>query len=130
MTEQELKRQLIHKLREGLSKDYDALYVKEYSTMWETERFLRKSELNIMSVDNALNSILSLLSARIKAKALTNEQIADAVLRADDDYNKNHLSQKNDGFNFHQVQNNRRKFIAVARLQAVLGEIDLKEQVV
>jgi len=31
------------------------------------------------------------------------------VLRADDDYNKNHLSQKNDGFNFHQVQNNRRK---------------------
>ena len=80
-----------------------------------------------LSSEADAEGIIEFISQRIKAKALTDEQIADAVLRADDDYNKNHLSQKNDGFNFHQVQNNRRKFIAVAQLQAVLKELDIKE---
>ena len=108
MTEQELKRQLIHKLREGLSKDYDALYVKEYSTMWETERFLRKSELNIMNLDNALDSVLSLLSQRIKAKALTDEQLQDLQNQPLD------LS----------VKSPTARRVAAAQLQAVLRELE------
>ena len=107
MTEQELKRQLIHKLREGLSKDYDALYVKEYSTMWETERFLRKSELNIMNLDNALDSILSLLSHRIKAKALTDEQIQQIPVP--------------EGYDREMAIAHA---VAAAQLQAVLGELE------
>ena len=111
MSEQDLKRLLTHKLREGLSKDYDALYVKEYSTMWETERFLRKSELNIMNLDNALDSILSLLSQRIKAKALTDEELIEAI---NSPYGKNMYEQVTKGD----------RAIAAAQLQAVLGELE------
>jgi len=74
MNEQDFKRQLTHKLREQLSKDYNALYVKEYSTMWETERFLRKSELNIMSLDNSVELISKIIA---EARADQNKKIGE-----------------------------------------------------
>ena len=76
MNEQDFKRQLTHKLREQLSKDYNALYVKEYSTMWETERFLRKSELNIMSLDNSVELISKIIA---EARADQNKKIGDEL---------------------------------------------------
>lgn len=95
-TLRELKRKLTHQLREGLSKDYDALYVKEYSTMWETERFLRKSELNIMNLDNSLNVLLRLMRSEIEAaireSALTDEQMANSKTTAyNPDYDDSQL---------------------------------------
>ena len=90
MTELELKRQLTHKLREELSKDYDALYVKEYSTMWETERFLRKSELNIMSLDNSVELISKIIA---EARADQNKKIGEDLTKILlDDTIKNSIS--------------------------------------
>jgi hypothetical protein len=41
------------KLVEALRKDYKQLYVKEYTTRWREERFIRTIELGIMSLKNS-----------------------------------------------------------------------------
>jgi hypothetical protein len=40
------------KLRLALKKDFDKLYVKEFTTNWEAERFIRGVEIGIMGLDN------------------------------------------------------------------------------
>jgi len=57
----ELKEKLESRLREGLIKDFNKLYVKEYTTMWEIERVVRETEIDIMTFDNTIKNILSLV---------------------------------------------------------------------
>jgi len=57
----ELKEKMESRIREGLIKDFNKLYVKEYTTTWEIERVVRETEIDIMSFDNTINNILSLL---------------------------------------------------------------------
>jgi len=56
------KEELTGRIREGLIKDYNKLYVKEYTTTWREERIVRKVEIDIMSFENTIESIISLLS--------------------------------------------------------------------
>ena len=42
------------KLREALKKDFHKLYVKEFTTNWKEERFVREVEIDVMSLDNLL----------------------------------------------------------------------------
>jgi nicotinic acid phosphoribosyltransferase len=60
MTDKQKAQELIiAKLREGLIKDFNELYVKEFTTEWKMERFCRKSEINLMSFDNTIKALLS-----------------------------------------------------------------------
>lgn len=56
----------ISKLREALKRDFHKLYVKQFSTSWEAERFVRDTEIEIMSFDN----LEKLLSAHTKQAQL------------------------------------------------------------
>ena len=47
----------IEQLRKALRQDFHSLYVKEYSTNWEVERFVRDIELGVMSFENTLKLI-------------------------------------------------------------------------
>jgi hypothetical protein len=58
-------------LREALKKDFNKLYVKEYSTTWEIERLVRGIEIDIMPLTN----ILTLFSQ--EAEAIRKEAIDD-----------------------------------------------------
>lgn len=44
-------------IRAALKKDFNALYVKEYTTTWEMERLLRSIEINIMSLKNVMKVV-------------------------------------------------------------------------
>jgi hypothetical protein len=50
MTEKEIKGAML--------KDFKALYVKEFTTDWESQRFLRELEIKVMGVDNLLKLFL------------------------------------------------------------------------
>ena len=47
---EKLRRSL--KIREALQKDFNNLYVKRFTADWRNQRFLRKLEIDIMSLDN------------------------------------------------------------------------------
>ena len=55
---QQVREKAISRIREGLVKDFNDLYVKEFTTEWKMERFCRKSEINLMSFDNTIKSLL------------------------------------------------------------------------
>lgn len=59
MNNQGLKEKIASRIREGLKKDFNKLYVKEFTTTWEIERACREIELDIMSLDNTIQTILS-----------------------------------------------------------------------
>lgn len=69
---------LIDKLRKALNKDFEELYVKEFTADWEIQRLLRSIEINLMSFDNLRQLIYSseikkrkeIASAYRKAKGL------------------------------------------------------------
>ena len=65
MAELSLREQLTQKLKEGMIKDFNELYVKEFTTEWKLERWCRKIELNLMTVDNSVDSIISLMLAKV-----------------------------------------------------------------
>ncbi|HQJ73774.1 MAG TPA: hypothetical protein PLW74_02710 [Candidatus Dojkabacteria bacterium] len=62
------KEELNLKLREALKKDFKELYVKEYTTGWKEQRFLRNTELNIMSLENTKKYINSLILTKLFKK--------------------------------------------------------------
>jgi hypothetical protein len=62
------KEELNLKLREALKKDFKELYVKEYTTGWKEQRFLRNTELNIMSLENTIKYINSLILTKLFKK--------------------------------------------------------------
>lgn len=45
-------------IRDALKKDFNELYVKEYSTTWEAERMIRGIEIDIMSLKNLMKLVL------------------------------------------------------------------------
>lgn len=60
MSEQEEIKKLRKGIRKGLIKDFNALYVKEYTTTWEIERLVRETEIGIMSLDNTMKALADL----------------------------------------------------------------------
>ncbi len=71
-TEQKLREDIASRLREGLIKDFNKLYVKEYTTTWELERVCRKTEIDIMSFDNAIKNMVFLLKEYLPELAKEN----------------------------------------------------------
>jgi enoyl reductase-like protein len=61
MTNNEARERIASILREGLIKDFNKLYVKEYTTTWQVERVIRETEIDIMTLENTINQILALL---------------------------------------------------------------------
>nr|MDD5220247.1 hypothetical protein [Candidatus Bipolaricaulis sp.] len=61
MTEEKLRKQIAKRIREGLIRDFNKLYVKEFTTTWQIERVCRGTEIDIMSLDNTVDRILSLI---------------------------------------------------------------------
>jgi hypothetical protein len=49
---------LREQLKTGLIKDFNHLYVKKYSSGWKIQRFVRRTEINLMSFDNTIKAIL------------------------------------------------------------------------
>ena len=49
---------MTEEIREALKKDFRKLYVKEFTTNWETVRLIREVEIDVMSLDN-LYALLS-----------------------------------------------------------------------
>ncbi len=43
---------MTEEIREALKKDFRKLYVKEFTTNWETVRLIREVEIDVMSLDN------------------------------------------------------------------------------
>jgi len=96
------------------------------------EKTLRK-QLKALDIrpplaNNDINSILSLLSAHIKAKALTDEQIKSIKKQAFEEWSESpEYSQAWSGgeFSFRQLRDQiYDRAIAAAQLQAVLGELE------
>lgn len=50
-----MKKTELELLREALTKDFNALYVREFTTNWQVDRFLRQIEIKLMSLTNTLN---------------------------------------------------------------------------
>jgi hypothetical protein len=50
---------MIGKLRDALMKDFNALYVKEYSTTWEVSRMVRNAEIGFMPFTHTLELLKS-----------------------------------------------------------------------
>ena len=75
MAELSLREQIAQKLKEGMIKDFNDLYVKEFTTEWKLERWCRKTEINLMTVDNSVDSIINLMLAKVDKAGLTDEQI-------------------------------------------------------
>ena len=46
---------MIDKLRDALMRDFNALYVKGYSTTWEVSRMVRNTEISIMPLTHTLS---------------------------------------------------------------------------
>ena len=42
-------------LRTALIKDFNNLYVKEFTTDWKFQRMMRSIEINLMKLENTLN---------------------------------------------------------------------------
>ena len=61
------------KLREALQKDFEGLYVKEYTTDWKERRLSRNIELKTMKLDNLEKYVYELLSE----KAFTFEELVE-----------------------------------------------------
>jgi len=40
------------RIKEALKKDFARLYVKEFTTDWEAQRFIRNTEIKVMSFEN------------------------------------------------------------------------------
>lgn len=55
-------------LRDALTKDFTALYVKRFTTNWVVERKVRHIEIDIMSLEN----VLSLIESHTKAEVIQN----------------------------------------------------------
>ncbi|HNR53510.1 MAG TPA: hypothetical protein PKI16_03490 [Candidatus Dojkabacteria bacterium] len=53
-------------IQEALEKDFEKLYVKEYTTGWKEQRYLRNIEIGIMGFDNLERFISQLLSERTR----------------------------------------------------------------
>jgi hypothetical protein len=68
MTEQKTLRE---QLKTGLIKDFNHLYVKKYSTGWKIQRFVRRTEINLMSFDNTIKAILK----EVEGAGLTDYEI-------------------------------------------------------
>lgn len=51
----------IEKLKEALKKDFNNLYVKEFTTDWEANRIIRGYEIEVMSLSN-LEKIIEVLN--------------------------------------------------------------------
>lgn len=47
----------LEELKDALKQDFRALYVKEYSTTWETERLIRGIEIDLMPLANTMSLI-------------------------------------------------------------------------
>ena len=62
----EIREELTNQLKKGLIKDFNELYVNHFTTEWKMERFCRHTEIKIMSFDNSVDSIISLIVERIK----------------------------------------------------------------
>lgn len=56
------------KLREALQKDFEGLYVKEYTTDWKEQRLSRNIELKTMKLDNLEKYVYELLSEKAFSK--------------------------------------------------------------
>ena len=46
-----------NQIKDAIKKDFNELYVKEFSTMWELERMVRGVEIDIMSIKNLMELI-------------------------------------------------------------------------
>jgi len=44
----------LEKLRKALREDFRKLYVKEFTTDWQTQRIIRNMEIGVMSLENTL----------------------------------------------------------------------------
>tara|TARA_R110000868_G_scaffold15413_1_gene70306 strand:+ start:168 stop:422 length:255 start_codon:yes stop_codon:yes gene_type:complete len=56
------------KLVKALQKDFEELYVKEFTTAWKENRLIRNIELGIMRLDNTEKYIARLAKSNIKEK--------------------------------------------------------------
>lgn len=45
------------KLKEALKKDFQKLYVKQFTTNWEAQRLIRETEIDVMSLHNLMYAI-------------------------------------------------------------------------
>lgn len=54
------------KLVRALQKDFKELYVKEYTTGWKEERFIRNIELGVMQLKNTEKYIEELVKLKSK----------------------------------------------------------------
>jgi hypothetical protein len=48
------KKEIENKIKEAMLKDFNNLYVKNYTTAWETQRIIRGIEIKIMSIENLI----------------------------------------------------------------------------
>lgn len=55
-------------LQRALQKDFEELYVKEFTTAWKENRLIRNIELGIMRLDNTEKYIARLAKSNIKEK--------------------------------------------------------------
>ena len=78
------------KLVEALRKDYKQLYVKEYTTRWREERFIRNIELGIMSLKNSEEYISEELS---KAREEGRKEVINELNDLDDVENNDEFGQ-------------------------------------
>ena len=44
-------------IRAALKKDFESLYVKEYTTTWELDRLVRGLDIDIMSLKNTMKVV-------------------------------------------------------------------------
>ncbi len=44
----------IEQVRKALIKDFEKLYVPEFSATWEMERMVRRIEINLMELENVM----------------------------------------------------------------------------
>ena len=73
-----IKMSNIDELKEALKKDWNRLYVKEFTTKWETERLIRETEIDVMS----LESIESLISQAEKEARIDEAMLANRMAHA------------------------------------------------
>lgn len=65
------------KLVRALQKDFETLYVKEFTTAWKENRLIRNIELGIMRLENTEKYIATQNTALLK-------EVADKVIGADE----------------------------------------------
>ena len=124
MTKLSLIEEIAQKLKEGMIKDFNDLYVKEFTTEWKLERWCRKTEINLMTVDNSVDSIINLMLAKVEAAGLTPEKalaISTEVLGMDC---VRKIGEENPiiGYKVGQIQ----KATAKAQLQAIKDRLEGK----